>query len=136
MEAKTYKETVLAALKEACEGRKMTDLAKKIGIDYQTMIGVIRRGSGELDTLETLAVWLRENGYMERMVARETPIQYQFRDTTEMVIANDLRATADVVASTLPTEIKTDKLRTLKTHLQSYITALESIGKVKKKSVG
>jgi len=133
MDTKGFTEAVLTGLKRACDETSRAKVARKMGIEYQTLSAVLRRGSGELETFERISKWLSENGYLEPHTAQEAPTPYHFQDATKMVIAADLHATADVIASNLPTHIKTDKLHSLHNHLPEYIHALEDQSNGKKK---
>lgn len=136
MDEKNFEEVVHAALKKALETMERKVIAEESGIDYHTVSAFLRRKTASVTTLNALFNVLQKHGYTQAqtLIAQESsaPI-YTLHSGTEQVIATDLRAAADIVASTLPTEIKTDKLQTLKTHLQAYINALEGANTGKKK---
>ena len=135
MDEKNFEEVVYAALKKALETMERKVIAEESGIDYHTVSAFLRRKTASVTTLNALFNVLQKHGYTQAqtLIAQDAAPIYTLHSGTEQVIAADLRAAADVVASALPTEIKTDKLQTLKTHLQAYINALEGANPGKKK---
>ena len=133
MESEKYNLKVYEVLKKALKTLSRKAIAEESGVTYANLSQFLQRKTASVKTLDALSNVLTAHGYMPGGdSAREATPPYRFQSATEEVIAADLRAAADVVASALPVSIKTDKLHALESHLPAYIEALEGAPPQKK----
>ncbi len=132
MDENSFRERVHAAYLKALDKFSQSDIGRDIGASADSMRGFKARKSLGKQSLADLERWLAAHGYLDAGAGGDPagPAESERVQSLFTTIANDLRAVADKLESSLPPKVR---IQAFHHAVEDYYRDLEPIAELLKK---